>query len=58
MHYVVETVPLGTAGPIALSANILKDDDTDKGMFFVLNSDVICDFPFQDMIEFHRTHGK
>lgn len=25
--------------------------------FFVLNSDVICDFPFQQMIEFHKKHG-
>ncbi len=26
--------------------------------FFVLNSDVICDFPFKEMIEFHREHGR
>lgn len=24
--------------------------------FFVLNSDIICDYPFQKMIEFHRSH--
>lgn len=26
--------------------------------FFVLNSDVICDFPFSDMLLFHKNHGK
>ncbi|CAJ0947637.1 unnamed protein product [Ranitomeya imitator] len=25
---------------------------------FVLNSDVICDFPFEDMVRFHQHHGK
>lgn len=25
---------------------------------FVLNSDVICDFPFQAMVQFHRHHGQ
>lgn len=24
--------------------------------FFVLNSDIICDFPFQKMIDFHKSH--
>lgn len=24
--------------------------------FFVLNSDIICDYPFQEMIDFHREH--
>ena len=50
----VETEPLGTAGPLALAREILgKDDD----LFFVLNSDIICDFPFEKMIEYHRKHG-
>ncbi len=26
--------------------------------FFVLNSDVICDFPFAEMLDFHKTHGR
>jgi mannose-1-phosphate guanylyltransferase len=25
--------------------------------FFVLNSDVICEFPFKHMLEFHKKHG-
>lgn len=26
--------------------------------FFVLNSDVICDFPFSDVLAYHKAHGK
>lgn len=41
------------AGPLALARDLLDGDEP----FFVLNSDVICDFPFRQMIEFHRHHG-
>ncbi|KAI7816019.1 mannose-1-phosphate guanyltransferase, partial [Gamsiella multidivaricata] len=50
----VETEPLGTAGPLALARDILGKDDSP---FFVLNSDVICDFPFQELKAFHDAHG-
>lgn len=50
-----ETEPLGTAGPLALAKDILM---TSSEPFFVLNSDVICDFPFQELEKFHRNHGK
>lgn len=50
----VETEPLGTAGPLALAREILGKDDTP---FFVLNSDVICDYPFRQLVEFHKNHG-
>eukprot|EP00842_Homolaphlyctis_polyrhiza_P004385 jgi/Hompol1/4948/HPOL_004048-RA len=50
----VETEPLGTAGPLALAAHILGKDDSP---FFVLNADVICEFPFEDMLKFHQAHG-
>jgi len=49
-----EKEPLGTAGPLALSREVLGRDDEP---FFVLNSDVICDFPFRQMVEFHKEHG-
>lgn len=26
--------------------------------FFVLNSDIICDFPFKQLLAFHKNHGK
>jgi len=51
--YSQETEPLGTAGPLALARDILNDGKP----FFVLNSDVICVFPFAEMLEFHKKHG-
>eukprot|EP00039_Didymoeca_costata_P018700 m.334595 g.334595 ORF g.334595 m.334595 type:complete len:360 (-) comp17394_c0_seq1:144-1223(-) len=51
----LESEPLGTAGPLALARDILGADGEP---FFVLNSDVICEFPFPQVIEFHKNHGK
>lgn len=51
--YSQESEPLGTAGPLALARDVLNDGKP----FFVLNSDVICNFPFKDMLEFHLKHG-
>ncbi|GMR50229.1 hypothetical protein PMAYCL1PPCAC_20424 [Pristionchus mayeri] len=53
IHFSQEEEPLGTAGPLALARPYLDGSDP----FFVLNSDVICDFPFAAMIEFHKSHG-
>uniref|UniRef100_A0A5F9CVG7 Mannose-1-phosphate guanylyltransferase catalytic subunit beta n=1 Tax=Oryctolagus cuniculus TaxID=9986 RepID=A0A5F9CVG7_RABIT len=50
-----EEEPLGTAGPLALARDLLSET---ADPFFVLNSDVICDFPFQAMAQFHRHHGQ
>lgn len=50
----METEPLGTAGPLKLAEKILGKDDAP---FFVLNSDVICDYPFEELVEFHNAHG-
>jgi len=50
----VETEPLGTAGPLALAREVLGKDDSP---FFVLNSDVICEYPFDNLLEFHKSHG-
>uniref|UniRef100_A0A3Q2CCF9 mannose-1-phosphate guanylyltransferase n=1 Tax=Cyprinodon variegatus TaxID=28743 RepID=A0A3Q2CCF9_CYPVA len=44
-----------TPGPLALARELLN---VDNEPFFVLNSDVICDFPFKDLLQFHRGHGK
>ena len=38
-----------------MAREILGKDDAP---FFVLNSDVICDFPFRDMVAFHKGHGR
>ncbi|CAH2060478.1 unnamed protein product [Thlaspi arvense] len=50
-----ETEPLGTAGPLALARDKLVDESGEP--FLVLNSDVICEYPLLEMIEFHKTHG-
>jgi len=40
----LENEPLGTAGPIKLAESILKANNA-SGLFFVFNSDVICEYP-------------
>lgn len=42
------------AGPLSLARGVLGADDSP---FFVLNSDVICEFPFKSLLEFHKAHG-
>ncbi|OZC06268.1 mannose-1-phosphate guanylyltransferase [Onchocerca flexuosa] len=54
VHFSVEKEPLGTAGALSLVKSLLKDEQ-DKP-FLVLNSDIICNFPFRQMIEFHNWH--
>ncbi|KAF2400922.1 mannose-1-phosphate guanyltransferase [Trichodelitschia bisporula] len=54
IEFSVETEPLGTAGPLKLAEKILGKDDAP---FFVLNSDVICDYPFAELAAFHKQHG-
>lgn len=48
-----EDEPLGTAGPIKLAERFLNDGEP----FFVLNSDVSCEYPFEDMIAFQKDTG-
>jgi len=43
------------AGPLALARAHLTSD---KQPFFVFNSDVICEFPLQKMLNFHKAHKK
>jgi len=54
--YSHETSPMGTAGPLALARDVLTSDNND--LFFVLNSDVICEYPLQELVEYHKNHGK
>lgn len=42
------------AGPLALARDLLAEGGEP---FFVLNSDVICEFPFAALAQFHRRHG-
>ena len=47
---------MGTAGPLAVSADLLRTSGKD-GQIFVFNSDVTCDFPLHQMIEAHLHRG-
>jgi mannose-1-phosphate guanylyltransferase len=51
----IEDEPLGTAGPLALARDILMEDDEP---FFMLNSDVACEFPLSQMLNFHKSHKR
>lgn len=47
--YSIEKEPLGTAGPLRLAKDLIIKDNP-EGLFFVFNSDVICDYPLNDLI--------
>lgn len=53
----LETEPMGTAGPIRLAEAHLRADN-ESGLFFVFNSDVICEYPLQQLVQYHKSHGK
>ena len=46
---------LYSAGPLGLAREILEKDSEP---FFVLNGDIICNYPFKKMLEQHRSHGR
>lgn len=50
-----EETPMGTAGPLALARDLL-DDGTGEP-FFMLNADVICDYPLKEVLAYHKSHG-
>lgn len=53
----IETVALGTAGPLKLAEKLITNDGASAEPFFVLNGDVLCSFPLKDMIHRHVQHG-
>lgn len=53
----MEDEPLGTAGPIRLAKELILNDNP-TGLLFVFNSDVICTYNLNNMIEFHKKHGQ
>jgi len=55
--YSQEMEPLGTAGPLALARDLLLEGPEDEP-FFVLNSDITSEFPFEALLKFHKSHGK
>lgn len=48
--YSKESIPMGTAGPLSLLRSILEKEEEP---FFVLNSDIICSFPFKQIYRCH-----
>jgi mannose-1-phosphate guanylyltransferase len=40
-----------------LAEKIIRDQNV-KGLFFVFNSDVICEYPLDKLVQFHLNHGK
>ncbi|KAH8581794.1 mannose-1-phosphate guanylyltransferase [Cryptosporidium sp. chipmunk genotype I] len=50
VHLSIEEKPLGTAGPIKLAQDFLKEDEP----FFVCNSDIICNFPLREMLDLYH----
>ncbi|KAL4447628.1 hypothetical protein ABPG75_004847 [Micractinium tetrahymenae] len=50
-----EPEPMGTAGPLALARDILYNDSNTP--FFVLNSDVVCEYPMKQLLEQHLRTG-
>ncbi|GJP54352.1 hypothetical protein CLOM_g13452 [Closterium sp. NIES-68] len=54
-----EEEPLGTAGPLALAKNVLLKSTASAPPqpFFMLNSDVICDYPFKGLLDLHMSRG-
>jgi mannose-1-phosphate guanylyltransferase len=53
----IEDEPMGTAGPIRLAKEKILADNS-SGLLFVFNSDVICEFPLEKLVEYHKSHGK
>lgn len=51
-HYVEESEPLGTAGPLALARPYLDDD----APFVVTNGDIVTKLDFRRLAAFHRDH--
>lgn len=59
IEYSLEKEAMGTAGPIALAKDFIKDSEsTDDESFFVLNSDITSEFPFESLLKFHKSHGR
>lgn len=56
VDFSLEDVPMGTAGPLVLAKDLLDMSDPDP--FFMLNADVTSEYPFKELLAFHKNHGK
>ena len=48
---------MGTAGPIILAKDLILGKDNESGLLSVFNSDVICHYPLDKMVDYHKSHG-
>ncbi|EEA06628.1 nucleotidyl transferase family protein [Cryptosporidium muris RN66] len=46
----IEEKPLGTAGPILLAKRFIEDNIITNEPFFVCNSDIVCNFPLEEIL--------
>ena len=54
-RYLQEYTPLGTAGGLYhFRDQIARTFGSETSSFFVINSDVCCDFPLQEMIDLNK----
>lgn len=62
IHCSVETSPLNTAGPLKLAEKFLRGAERKQSqksredLFFVLNADIICEYPFEELVNYHLSH--
>lgn len=55
-RYINEVDVLGTAGGLYhFRSQILEGN---PGHIFVLHADICCSFPLQELLDFHKGHGK
>ncbi|OII76336.1 nucleotidyl transferase family protein [Cryptosporidium andersoni] len=50
----IEEKPLGTAGPILLAKRFIEDNIITDEPFFVCNSDIVCNFPLEEMLNMYN----
>jgi mannose-1-phosphate guanylyltransferase len=51
---ILEERPMGTAGCLSLAKDYIKGFEKP---FFMLNADIICNFPFDQLLSYHLKHG-
>ena len=56
IRYLQEFAPLGSAGGIYHFRDQIRAGNPDA--FFVMNGDVCCDFPLEEMLELHRSRDR
>ena len=56
IYIYISSIKLKIAGPLRLAKELLLKDNTDE-LIFVFNSDIICEYNLEKLIEFHKAKG-